>query len=94
MQRVARSALTVFAAMTMSLAATSALAQRQGLSMDQVRSIRGEPLEVEGPVGDPPITRWVYADDILYFEHHLLLNRVTRDNRPQPVRTDGLRPHQ
>ncbi len=70
---------------------TAGFAQSRGTSMDQVRAMRGEPLEVRGPVGDPPITRWIYADEVLYFEYSLLLTRVPKDNQPQPVRTDGLR---
>jgi len=70
---------------------TSAFAQSRGMTMDQVRSLRGEPLQVQGPVGDPPITRWIYDDEIIYFEYSLLLTRVAQDNLPQPRRTDGLR---
>lgn len=91
MQLVGRSALTSSAALALSLFTTVALAQHQGATMDQVRKARGEPAEVQGPVGDPPITRWIYAEDVLYFEHDLLLNTVSQDNRPQPVRKDGLR---
>ncbi len=70
---------------------TSVFAQSRGMTMDQVRAMRGEPKQVQGPVGDPPITRWIYEDDVLYFEYSLLLTRVQQNNMPQPKRTDGLR---
>ena len=66
-------------------------AQNRGATMDQVRAQRGEPEQVLGPIGDPPITKWVYADDILYFEYKLLLNTVAKQNVPAVKRRDGLR---
>ena len=47
-----------------------------GMSMDSVRSRFGEPQQMQGPVGDPPITRWVYGDFTVYFEHSLVLTSV------------------
>jgi hypothetical protein len=51
----------------------------KGMPMDQVRQMYGEPNEIRGPVGDPPITRWVYDRYTVYFEHshviHSVLNR-------------------
>lgn len=59
--------------------------------MEDVRAERGEPTQVQGPVGDPPITRWIYPDESIYFEYGLLLTRVPNAGMPQLVRTDGLR---
>lgn len=70
---------------------TTVQAQSRGMTMDQVRAERGEPNAIQGPVGDPPITRWIYDEDVLYFEYSLLLTRVPQDNLPQPKRKDGLR---
>lgn len=47
-----------------------------GLSMDQVQQSYGEPQERMVPVGDPPITRWVYPDYTVYFEYSLVLTSV------------------
>lgn len=66
-------------------------AQDRGMSMDQVREVRGEPSQVKGPVGDPPITQWHYADDILYFEYDKLLETVPKNNKPKLLRQEGLR---
>ena len=41
----------------------------KGQSRASVESRFGEPLERRGPVGDPPITTWVYANFKVYFEY-------------------------
>jgi hypothetical protein len=48
----------------------------RGMSMDQVRSRYGEPGNELPWVGDPPITRWVYDDYTVYFEHQYVINSV------------------
>ena len=60
----------------------------RGMHMDRVLARWGEPTERLAPVGggsaaQPPITRWVYADFIVYFENSLVINAVTR--RPAPA---------
>ena len=50
----------------------------RGVSMDSVRNRFGEPGEVRGPVGEPPITRWVYTDFTVYFEHNRVIHAVAR----------------
>ncbi len=47
-----------------------------GLSMDEVESRYGTPLNRSGPVGEPPITRWTYDDYSVYFEHRLVIESV------------------
>ena len=49
---------------------------RHGMTMDQVRERFGEPEKVLGPVGEPPITRWVYPEYTVYFENDLVLHTV------------------
>jgi len=49
---------------------------RGGSSMAQVRAQYGEPTEVRGPVGDPPITRWIYPGYTAYFEHEHVIDVV------------------
>lgn len=42
----------------------------RGIEMSEVRAKKGEPREVQGPVGNPPITRWVYEDgETIVFEY-------------------------
>ena len=47
-----------------------------GTSMTQVKGKYGEPEAVKGAVGEPPITRWVYPDYTVYFEHQNVLEVV------------------
>ena len=50
----------------------------RGVTMNSVRSRFGDPAEVRGPVGDPPITRWVYSDFTVFFEHNRVIHAVAR----------------
>lgn len=55
---------------------------QRGLSMDSVRARFGNPMDVIGPVGEPPITRWVFADYTVYFEGNRVIHSVVhRDLR-------------
>ncbi|MCK4950864.1 MAG: hypothetical protein KAS48_03535 [Gammaproteobacteria bacterium] len=47
-----------------------------GMSMEQVLQQFGEPQKMKGAVGDPPITRWIYASFIVYFEHKYVIHSV------------------
>jgi hypothetical protein len=49
---------------------------RRGARMEDVLSRFGEPDERHGPVGDPPITEWVYGSFRVYFEHEIVLHAV------------------
>ena len=49
---------------------------RSGLSMDQVRARFGDPVNQLPWVGDPPISRWVYDNFTVYFEHELVIHSV------------------
>jgi hypothetical protein len=44
--------------------------------MDEVLGEFGEPDERFGPVGEPPITEWVYGSFRVYFEHHIVLHTI------------------
>jgi hypothetical protein len=48
----------------------------RGMSMDAVKSRFGEPSQIHARVGDPPITRWDYADYSVYFEYRHVLTSV------------------
>lgn len=47
-----------------------------GLTQVEVVQRYGEPLERRSPVGDPPITRWVYDGYSVYFEYDTVLESV------------------
>lgn len=47
-----------------------------GLTMVQVEQRYGEPVERRAPIGDPPITRWVYEDYSVFFEYNLVIESV------------------
>jgi len=49
---------------------------RRGISMDDVLSEFGEPDERFGPVGEPPITEWVYGSFRVYFEYQIVLHSL------------------
>lgn len=47
-----------------------------GLTQAEVIQRYGEPLEQRSPVGDPPITRWIYDEYSVYFEYDTVLESV------------------
>ncbi|TVO68869.1 hypothetical protein [Sedimenticola selenatireducens] len=49
---------------------------RTGQTMDSVRTQFGTPEQEMPWVGEPPISRWVYADFTVYFEHEYVINTV------------------
>lgn len=64
----------------------------RGTSMQTVRARYGEPLSRSGPVGEPPITRWNYADFSVFFEYDKVLSGVI-PNQPAPIyNQDELQP--
>jgi len=59
------------------VAADAAVARpARGMTMDQVLQQYGEPQQRLGPVGQPPITHWVYNNAIVYFEHQYVIHSV------------------
>jgi hypothetical protein len=48
----------------------------RGLSMDEVLNRFGEPDSRIGPVGEPPITEWVYGSFRVYFENQTVLHSI------------------
>lgn len=52
---------------------------RRGISMDAVLEKFGEPVNRRGPVGEPPISEWVYGSFRVYFEHELVLHSIDLD---------------
>lgn len=47
-----------------------------GLSMQEVERRFGTPDEKRPAVGDPPITRWIYDDYSVFFEHDRVIESV------------------
>ena len=54
----------------------------RGMSMAQVESRFGEPSQRVGAVGEPPISRWVYPQFVVYFEHSHVIHAVARRGAP------------
>ncbi len=52
-----------------------------GLSEQAVLARFGEPLERIAPVGQPPISRWVYETFTVYFEYNTALHAVVHRQR-------------
>ncbi len=58
-------------------AASSTGIPPRGMSMGQVEKQFGAPSERFPAVGQPPITRWVYPDKVVYFEYEHVVHTVT-----------------
>lgn len=50
----------------------------RGMTQASVESKFGAPATVKSPVGDPPITRWEYAEFIVYFEYDRVIHAVRK----------------
>ena len=48
----------------------------RGMTMEQVLQTWGEPQQRIGPVGEPPISHWIYPDFVVYFESNYVLHSV------------------
>jgi hypothetical protein len=51
-------------------------APKTGKSMQQVESEFGQPAQKLGTIGEPPITRWRYANFTVYFEYDKVIHAV------------------
>ncbi len=49
---------------------------RRGIDMNAVIAEFGQPDDRYGPIGEPPITEWVYGGFRVYFEHELVLHSI------------------
>jgi len=47
-----------------------------GQKMENVEIEFGTPIQKISPVGEPPITKWVYQGFTVYFEHEIVLHTV------------------
>lgn len=58
---------------------------QKSATMNQVRSKYGDPINEYAAVGEPPITRWEYADFIVYFEHQHVITTVLKKSKPTEI---------
>ena len=49
---------------------------KRGIDMDSVLAEFGEPDQRYGPIGEPPISEWVYGRFRVYFEHQTVLHTI------------------
>ena len=56
--------------------ASKQMMPKRGINMDDVLSQFGEPDQRLGPVGEPPITEWIYGSFRVYFEYQIVLHTV------------------
>lgn len=47
-----------------------------GMSKEDVENRFGPPQEMSDPVGEPPISKWTYADYVVYFEYSTVIHTV------------------
>ena len=52
---------------------------QRGMNMANVEHIFGTPIQKYDAVGKPPITRWDYADYVVYFEYNMVLHTVMKN---------------
>lgn len=52
-----------------------------GADMTEVEKVMGPPRQMIPPVGEPPITRWVYDDYTVYFEYDRMIHAVSNTKR-------------
>lgn len=51
----------------------------RGMTQARVEQNFGEPSSRVSPVGDPPITRWEYADFVVFFEYDKVIHTVSKN---------------
>jgi len=47
-----------------------------GMTIEVVEMKFGAPEEIKGPIGDPPITTWVYNNFSVFFEYDKVIHSV------------------
>ncbi len=50
----------------------------RGTTQAVVEAKFGAPASVKAPVGDPPITRWEYANFVVFFEYDKVIHSVRK----------------
>lgn len=59
----------------------------RGTLMGDVEKNYGRPNEIVGPIGQPPITRWVYDNYTVIFEHQHVVHTVLKMKSPTAPET-------
>lgn len=54
----------------------------RGMNMVEVEKRFGPPGKKEDEVGDPPITRWLYENFVVYFEYQFVIHAVATQTAP------------
>jgi len=49
----------------------------RGMTQESVEATFGSPQNARAAIGDPPITRWEYADFVVFFEYDKVIHAVT-----------------
>ncbi|WP_211197934.1 phosphodiesterase [Permianibacter fluminis] len=57
----------------------------KGMSKADVEKKFGAPESSQGPVGEPPITRWVYPDFVVMFEYDHVVHSVLKHKPKAPI---------
>ena len=52
------------------------LMPRRGIGMEAVLEDFGEPIQRYEPIGEPPISEWVYSGFRVYFEYEIVLHSI------------------
>jgi hypothetical protein len=60
------------------IASGAASVPTAGITKDRVAANWGEPASKIAAVGEPPISRWVYADFVVYFEFDHVIHTVAK----------------
>lgn len=50
----------------------------RGMTAASVESRYGTPQSKVAPVGDPPISRWIYSDFVVFFEYDRVIHAVVK----------------
>lgn len=50
----------------------------RGMTQASVESRYGIPVSIVAAVGDPPISRWVYKDFVVFFEYDRVIHAVVK----------------
>lgn len=50
----------------------------RGMTKGSVEANFGNPANRQSPVGDPPISRWEYANFVVYFEYDRVIHSVRK----------------
>ena len=50
----------------------------RGMTQEAVEASYGAPQDARAPIGDPPITRWEYANFVVFFEYDKVIHSVSK----------------